>query len=215
MRIPVMAKCSRFIISAKHGWRTYKSKLIVKLVTCCRFETLLIEHMVLLCAQWEKRITLWNQTPSIPQNLPNSGFNVCNVYSILQSRGQVNSWRSTHAVRVRFIPVVAWVLCWWNEHTNYLKNCYVKRVNFEKYEPKSENSRIRLQRVEFGEFTTFTTALMDSITPPLPSSPIKALEPFIGTWKGEGLGFYPTIKVFKYGEEAVFSTWGKPVVGYT
>ena len=51
-------------------------------------------------------------------------------------------------------------------------------------------------------------------TPPFHSA-IRALEPFIGTWVGEGIGFYPTIKVFKYGEEAVFSTWGKPIVSYS
>lgn len=56
--------------------------------------------------------------------------------------------------------------------------------------------------------------VMDT-TPQLQSSPIKALEPFIGTWRGEGTGFYPTIKVFNYGEEVEFSTWGKPVVGYS
>lgn len=44
---------------------------------------------------------------------------------------------------------------------------------------------------------------------------IKSLEPFLGTWRGEGLGFYPTIHVFKYGEEITFATWGKPVVSYS
>jgi len=43
---------------------------------------------------------------------------------------------------------------------------------------------------------------------------VQPLEAFLGTWRGEGIGFYPTIKTFKYVQEATFSTWGKPVIHY-
>jgi hypothetical protein len=44
-----------------------------------------------------------------------------------------------------------------------------------------------------------------------------ALEPIawlLGTWTGEGEGFYPTIKSFRYREEARFSHSGKPLLSY-
>lgn len=36
----------------------------------------------------------------------------------------------------------------------------------------------------------------------------------LGTWRGEGVGGYPTIDDFRYGEEVVFSHTGKPVLHY-
>lgn len=37
----------------------------------------------------------------------------------------------------------------------------------------------------------------------------------LGTWRGEGVGGYPTMEPFKYGEEVTFSHVGKPYVAYT
>ncbi|MHB2021815.1 MAG: heme-binding beta-barrel domain-containing protein [Mycobacteriales bacterium] len=42
--------------------------------------------------------------------------------------------------------------------------------------------------------------------------PLKFL---IGTWVGEGVGDYPTIKGFHYGQRLQFSYYGKPVLAYT
>jgi hypothetical protein len=36
----------------------------------------------------------------------------------------------------------------------------------------------------------------------------------LGTWTGEGEGFYPTIASFEYGEETRFSHSGKPLISY-
>jgi hypothetical protein len=44
-----------------------------------------------------------------------------------------------------------------------------------------------------------------------------ALEPFaflLGTWRGVGVGGYPTIKSFRFGQEVVFGHAGKPVLTY-
>jgi hypothetical protein len=37
----------------------------------------------------------------------------------------------------------------------------------------------------------------------------------IGTWRGVGVGGYPTIDSFRYGQEVVFAHAGKPVLSYT
>jgi hypothetical protein len=36
----------------------------------------------------------------------------------------------------------------------------------------------------------------------------------IGTWRGEGVGEYPTISPFRYGEEVTFRSTGKPFLAY-
>ncbi len=45
----------------------------------------------------------------------------------------------------------------------------------------------------------------------------EVLEPLrflIGTWRGEGVGGYPTIEDFRYGQELTFEYYGKPVLAY-
>ncbi len=37
----------------------------------------------------------------------------------------------------------------------------------------------------------------------------------LGTWSGEGVGGYPTIESFAFGQQLTFSHYGKPVVEYT
>lgn len=37
----------------------------------------------------------------------------------------------------------------------------------------------------------------------------------LGTWSGEGVGGYPTIESFAFGQQVTFSHYGKPVLEYT
>jgi hypothetical protein len=58
-----------------------------------------------------------------------------------------------------------------------------------------------------------TPFVPDDVVPPLH----EALEPFaflLGTWRGVGVGGYPTIDSFRYGQEVVFGHAGKPVLTY-
>jgi THAP4-like, heme-binding beta-barrel domain len=52
---------------------------------------------------------------------------------------------------------------------------------------------------------TQTTELHEALRP---------LAGFIGTWRGEGRGFYPTVEDFLYNEEATFGHIGKPFLVY-
>lgn len=39
---------------------------------------------------------------------------------------------------------------------------------------------------------------------------------FVGTWRGEGVGGYPTLETdFRYGEEIVIADYGKPVLAFS
>ena len=50
--------------------------------------------------------------------------------------------------------------------------------------------------------------------PELP--PVLATLAFLlGTWRGEGVGGYPTIERFTYGQQVSFSWYGKPVLAYS
>jgi hypothetical protein len=41
------------------------------------------------------------------------------------------------------------------------------------------------------------------------------LEFLVGTWTGEGVGGFPTIPDFRYGQRLEFSCYGKPVLAYS
>lgn len=50
----------------------------------------------------------------------------------------------------------------------------------------------------------------------VPSTPPPAAIAFLlGTWTGEGVGEYPTIETFRYGEEVKFWHTGKPFIAYS
>ena len=43
---------------------------------------------------------------------------------------------------------------------------------------------------------------------------LEPLRPFLGTWRGEGAGTYPTIEPFRYREEVQLWHAGKPFLGF-
>jgi len=54
------------------------------------------------------------------------------------------------------------------------------------------------------------------VTPPAELHPALAPLAFLlGTWSGEGVGGYPTIEDFGFGQELTFSHYGKPLLEYT
>ena len=59
---------------------------------------------------------------------------------------------------------------------------------------------------------------MSETTPPLPSElpePVVPLSWLIGTWVGVGLGTYPTIEDFRFGQEVTFTNDGRPFLCYS
>ncbi|MBW8485337.1 FABP family protein [Actinomadura parmotrematis] len=44
---------------------------------------------------------------------------------------------------------------------------------------------------------------------------LKPLEFLLGTWKGAGVGDYPTIEAFNFGQEVTFGHNGKPFLSYS
>ena len=53
-----------------------------------------------------------------------------------------------------------------------------------------------------------------AVTQDLPEA-LAPLAFLVGTWSGEGVGGYPTIPDFRYGQEITFEYYGKPVLAYS
>lgn len=53
-----------------------------------------------------------------------------------------------------------------------------------------------------------------SSQPPLHEA-LKPIAFLLGTWRGVGVGGYPTIESFRFGQEVTFGHSGKPVLSYT
>ena len=50
---------------------------------------------------------------------------------------------------------------------------------------------------------------------PSPHPDLASIDWLLGTWRGRGSGFYPTIEPFEYVEEVVFGHGGKPFLTYS
>ena len=59
-----------------------------------------------------------------------------------------------------------------------------------------------------------TPFVTDDSVPPLHEA-LAPLAFLVGTWRGVGVGGYPTIESFRFGQEVTFSHAGKPVLSYT
>lgn len=59
-----------------------------------------------------------------------------------------------------------------------------------------------------------TPFVPDAGTPPLHEA-LRPLAFLLGTWRGVGVGGYPTIESFRFGQEISFGHAGKPVLSYT
>lgn len=55
----------------------------------------------------------------------------------------------------------------------------------------------------------------DEAHPPAGDDPLGLLAHWLGTWRGDGHGDFPTIEAFDFTEEVTFAATGKPMLAYT
>ena len=61
----------------------------------------------------------------------------------------------------------------------------------------------------------FDTPFVPDVEPPPLHEALKPVAFLLGTWRGVGVGGYPTIDSFRFGQEVTFAHAGKPVISYT